>query len=107
MKQFLLIVLGVAFRWNYCLAQCNPYYDFKSGSEWKLTSYNKNDQVTGRQVNILKSLEENSDGWTAQILFKSYDQKDELVFEKEMELACEAGIIKMDMERFIPEILLY
>lgn len=103
MNRKLILLLIVWFGWGYAWSQCNPFYNLKQGSEWELTSYNAKDKVTGRQVNQLKSLEETSDGWKAVIYFKSYDKKDELVYEKEVELECANGVIKMDMERFIPE----
>lgn len=59
--------------------------------------------MTGRQVHELKSLEKTSDGWRAEIAFQVYDKRDKLLYENEGELQCEDGIIKMDMERFIPK----
>lgn len=94
-----IVTLGLGTAW----AQCNPFYNLKEGSKWELTSYNAKDKVTGRQINELRALDETSNGWVATIYFKSFDKKDELVYEKEVELECEDGVIKMDMERFIPE----
>lgn len=103
MKTVLSILLIVFMGWNYTYAQCNPFYNLKEGSKWELTSYNAKDKVIGRQVNELKALDETPGGWKATIHFQNYDKKNELVYEKDMELECENGVIKMDMERFIPE----
>ncbi|MBL6447162.1 hypothetical protein JMN32_12645 [Fulvivirga sp. 29W222] len=103
MKRVFLILFVIALGSGKGWTQCNPFYNLKEGSKWELTSYNTKDKATGRQVNELKSLDESPTGWTAMVYFQSFDKKDELVYEKEVELVCENGIIKMDMERFIPE----
>lgn len=101
-RKFTLILL-LWLGWSSAWAQCNPFYNLKEGSEWELTSYDTKDKVTGRQVNTLKSIEETADGWNAVVYFKNYDKKDKLVYEKEIEMECANGVIKLDMERFIPE----
>lgn len=103
MKRVFLLLVVTAFGFGKAWAQCNPFYNLQEGSKWELTSYNAKDKVTGRQINELKSLDEKSNGWIATVYFQSFDKKDELVYEKEVELECEDGVIKMDMERFIPE----
>ncbi|UII33054.1 DUF3108 domain-containing protein [Fulvivirga ulvae] len=103
MKRVFVILIVIILSFGKGFTQCNPFYNLKEGSKWELTSYNAKDKVTGRQVNELRSLEESSNGWVATIYFQSFDKKDDLVYEKEVELECEDGIIKMDMERFIPE----
>lgn len=102
MKRVFLLLVVMAFGFE-SWAQCNPFYNLQEGSKWELTSYNAKDKVTGRQINELRSLDEKSNGWIATVYFQSFDKKDELVYEKEVELECEDGVIKMDMERFIPE----
>lgn len=103
MNRKLIVLLIVCFGWGHVWSQCNPFYNLKEGSQWELTSYNPKDKTTGRQVQELKSIEETPDGWKALIHFKSYDKKDKLVYEKDVELECADGVIKMDMARFIPD----
>ena len=102
MKKILLffVVFGYTAGVN---AQCNPYYSFKDGASWEITNYNAKDKVEGRQLNTVKSMEEIANGWTAEMNMKSYDKKDELVLDKDIEASCEDGIIKMDMDRFFTE----
>ena len=103
MRLLIILLLAVTAAFTDGYAQCNPFYNIKEGSIWELTSYNANDKVTGKQVNELKKLNETSNGWVATIHFKSYNPKDKLQFEKEVELECEDGVIKMDMQKFLPQ----
>lgn len=84
-------------------AQCNPYYNFKEGASWEITNYSAKDKVTGRQLNTINSMEDLSNGWKAEMNMKSYDKKDELILDKDIEASCEDGVIKLDMDRFFPE----
>jgi hypothetical protein len=85
------------------LSQCNPYYNFKEGTSWEITNYSPKDKATGRQVSSIKSIENISDGWNAIMNIQSYDKKDDLIIDKDIEVGCEDGVIKLDMNRFFPE----
>ncbi len=102
MKKILLFISILAYT-SGVYAQCNPYYDFKEGASWEITNYNAKDKVSGRQMNTIKTMEELSNGWNAEMNMKSYDKKDELIFDKDIEVGCEGGVIKLDMNRFFPE----
>lgn len=102
MKKILLFILVLAFTIE-VNAQCNPYYNFKDGASWEITSYSAKDKVDGRQVNTIKSMEDLSNGWKAEMNMKAYDKKDELILDKDIEASCEDGVIKLDMDRFFPE----
>ncbi|MTI41844.1 hypothetical protein [Fulvivirga lutimaris] len=102
MKKILLFMFVMAYAVG-VYAQCNPYYNFKEGASWEITNYSAKDKVTGRQVNTIKSMEDLSNGWKAEMNMKSYDKKDELVIDKDIEASCENGVIKLDMDRFFPE----
>jgi hypothetical protein len=83
-------------------AQCNPFFDLEEGTSWEMTNYDKKDNVQGRQVTTVKTLNETSAGWEAILHLVMFDKKDKEQFDQELEVACSEGIIKMDMSRFIP-----
>ncbi|QSE97459.1 TapB family protein [Fulvivirga lutea] len=101
MRTLLTLCLCLLFQFSY--SQCNPFYNFKEGSTWEITNYTDKDKVTSRQVNSVKSLTETSNGWEATLAFKSYDKKDKLELENEIEMTCDDGTISMDMSRFFPQ----
>ncbi len=84
-------------------AQCNPFFNLKNERKWEITNYNASKKLVSRQVNTVKSLEEKGDGWTATINMQSFNKKDKLDLEKDLEMTCEDGVIKLDMSRFFPE----
>jgi hypothetical protein len=85
------------------LAQCNPYYNFKEDASWEITNFSAKDKQIGRQVNSIKSIENVSNGWSALLNMQSYDKKDDLIFDKDVDIECQDGVIKLDMNRFFPQ----
>ncbi len=102
--QYTLIALLLATSTLY--SQCNPFYNFKEGSQWEITNYGSNDKITSRQVNEVTSLKLNPSGWEASLKMQNYDKKDKLDFEKEISMGCDNGVISLDMSRFFPEEML-
>lgn len=99
----IILLLGLSLLTNFSYSQCNPFYDFKEGTTWEITNYSNGDKVVSRQENTVKSLTETSAGWNAILGFKSYDKKDKLEMENEIEMNCDNGVISMDMSRFFPQ----
>ena len=84
-------------------SQCNPYFKFEEGSTWEITNYNGKDKSQGRQTTKILSKDANGDGWNATMQMTLYDKKDELVFDKELEMSCQGGVVSMDITRLIPD----
>lgn len=102
-----LFILSILLSANvFSFGQCNPYFDFETGSTWETTNYSASEKMISRQVNEIKSIEENSNGWIAEVNMKSFNKKDKLDFEKDISMTCDDGNIKMDMTRFFPEEML-
>jgi len=103
MKNLLLVVLALLTA-NQLSAQCNPYYEFKEGMVMEMTNYDSKDKEEGRQVTTITSFNQESNGWVATMNVEVYDKKDKKVMDQEdVEIACENGLIMIDMERFIPQ----
>lgn len=102
MKKILLFVVAMASSFV-ASAQCNPYYNFKEGASWETTSYSAKDKPAGREVYTIKYLKDTNNGWESEMNMKSYDKKDELIIDKDIEIGCEDGVIKLNMDRFFPE----
>ncbi|MGK7396715.1 MAG: TapB family protein [Candidatus Cyclobacteriaceae bacterium M3_2C_046] len=102
-KLFVLIISLLALYQPELLAQCNPFYNFKEGTEFEMHSYNAKDKLEGRMVSKVKSFSKTGQDYSAVIQTELYDKKDKLINTGEYEVKCENGIIKMDMSRFIPE----
>ena len=82
---------------------CNPYYHLKQGRKWTVTNYNAKDKYQGKQYFEVLSLSESGGKLTAKVMLKSYDKKDDLQLEKEVEFQCEDGVVYMDMGQYVPD----
>ncbi len=107
MKVFIKIILSslliLAPFINYGQSNCNPYFLLKEGKNWTIANYNANDKYQGKQTHEILSVEESGNMLTAKIKFVSFDKKDKVVMEDEIEFICEDGVIKLDMAQYMPE----
>jgi len=101
----LLFLFALAFVMsNQLYAQCNSYYEVKEGMIMEMTNYDSKDRKEGKQITTINAFEEKSNGWVASMNVEAYDKKDKLIYSQEdVEIACEDGVIMIDMERFIPQ----
>ncbi|UII29002.1 hypothetical protein LVD15_11405 [Fulvivirga maritima] len=102
MNKNLILLICILMGSTAAFSQCNPYYTFEKGKKWEITDYTPKDKKTGKQVYEIIELEEESNGWKATLHFETYDKKDKETMSKDVEMACEDGVIEMDMTRFIP-----
>ena len=93
----LVVVVGSSF------AQCNPYYIMKVGSKWEITNYNAKGKFQGKQLNEVKAMETTGTGWSTTLGMKLYDKKNEMVYDKDIDMACDNGTVVLDMTRMISE----
>ena len=81
---------------------CNPFFNYSEGTVVEHTHYNAKDKEQSKQRMQIKSISETANGLIMLADVVLYDKKDEEMFNNEIELACENGIFKMDMSRFMP-----
>lgn len=84
-------------------SECNPYFVFKKGKKWTTSIYNAKDKYEGKQSYEILDLTESGNNLTAKVMLMSYDKKDKLQMEKEVEFVCEDGVVKLDMSQYLPE----
>ena len=100
----LIFILSVPFKKIWAQSDCNPYFLLKEGRKWTSANYNAKDKYQGKQSYEVLSLEEESDGkLIANVMLISYDKKDKVVMEKEVEFTCKDGVVEIDMSKYIPE----
>ncbi len=88
---------------NFAQNECNPYFAFKQGKKWTISNYNAKDKYEGKQSYEILELSESGNNLTAKVMLKVYDKKDKLEMEKEVEFACENGVVVMDMSQYLPQ----
>jgi hypothetical protein len=102
MKKFYLILL-ISFISYETQSQCNTYFNFKEGAEYEMTHYSSKDKVTGKSLSQILSVEDNGGVLTAQIKGTAFDKKGEEITSMNFEYICDDGVLKMDMNKFIPK----
>jgi len=104
MKKIFSLFLALIFTASISIAQdsCNPYYSLKKGRKWTTSNYNAKDKYEGKQSFEVLSLETSGNKLTATVKVMTYDKKDKLDFEKDIEYICEDGVVQMDMSQYVP-----
>ncbi len=102
MKKFYLILL-ISFVSFETRSQCNTYFNFKEGTEYEMTHYSAKDKVTGKSLSQILSVEDNGGVLTAHIKGTAFDKKGEEITSMNFAYICDDGVLKMDMNKFIPK----
>ncbi len=68
-----------------------------------MTHYSDKDKVTGKSLSQILSVEDNGGVLTAHIKGTAFDKKGEEVTSMNFEYICDEGVLKMDMNKFIPK----
>lgn len=99
----LIFILSIPFKSWAQSSDCNPYFLLEDGRKWTSANYNAKDKYQGKQSYEVLSLSEGEDGkLTANVMLISYDKKDKVVMEKEVEFTCKDGVVELDMSKYIP-----
>lgn len=83
-------------------AQCNPYFLLEEGRSWEISTYNAKGKFQGKQTHEIKSVREIRDGIEATIALETFDKKGKSEYEKDVNIECVDGAIKMDMTTYFP-----
>ena len=67
-----------------------------------MTHYSVKDKVTGKSLSQILSVEDNGGVLTAHIKGTAFDKKGEEITSLNFEYICDNGVLKMDMDNFIP-----
>ncbi|WKK79476.2 TapB family protein [Marivirga arenosa] len=88
---------------NFAQSDCNPYYLLEEGRKWTTANYNAKDKYQGKQHYEVLEVSEESGKLVAKMMLTSYDKKDEIVLEEEVEFVCKDGVLQMDMTKYMPQ----
>src|SRR5690554_8188601 len=97
---FLILLIPVQ---SFAQSDCNPYFLLDEGRKWTSENYNAKDKYQGKQSYEVLSLSKDGGAITATIRTISYDKKDKVQLDKEIEFTCKDGIVEMDMSAYVPE----
>ena len=80
---------------------CEAYYPVKQGAMMEMTSYDKKGKIEGRSNQTIKEVKTTGENLTIIVRSQYYDDKDKMMFDKDITMKCEGGIFKMDMQNFM------
>ena len=97
--------LTILFFTSYIVSaqDCIFYYPDIEGAQVELTHYDNKDKITGQSEQEVIAIEKEGSNVRAIIRNKYFDQKDEFVFENEMEVNCKDGVFYIDMDNYLNE----
>jgi hypothetical protein len=101
---FFLVTLAILAGSKVISSQdCVFYYPDVEGAKIELTHYDDKGKITGKSKQEVVKVERAGSNVKALIKSEYYDDKNELVFESEMEFRCEGGIFYVDMDNYLGE----
>jgi hypothetical protein len=101
LRQLFLLSLIFLFGNSVYGQACEAYYPLKEGAMMEMTSYNAKGKIEGRSNQTVKEVKRNGDNLELTVRSQYYDDKDKMLFDKDISMKCEGGIFKMDMENFM------
>ena len=99
----LIILLIASFTYTSLLAQCDKIFDFKEGTSWTWSNYNKKGKLLGKTIQKIDNLTINDDDRLAEISMVMVDDKGEQNSPVVMEMGCRDGVVYFDMKKFLPD----
>jgi hypothetical protein len=82
---------------------CVFYYPDVEGAKIELTNYDDKGKITGKSKQEVVKVERAGSNVKALIKTQYYDDKNEFVFEGEMEFKCEGGVFYVNMDNYLNE----
>jgi hypothetical protein len=83
--------------------ECVFYYPDTEGAKIELTHYDDKGKITGKSKQEVLKIERAGSNVKAVIKNEYFNDKNELVFENEMEVRCEGGVFYVDMDNYLNE----
>ena len=84
------------------MAQCDKLFDFKEGTSWTWSNYDKKGKLLGKTIQKVDKLSIDGANRIASLKVVSSDNKGEQTEPVTMEMACRDGVIYVDMKKFVP-----
>lgn len=102
-KFFLISILMCLGSLTGSAQNCEAYFPMKEGAFVEMKNYNARDKLTGTVQYTVKEKTITGNRISVKVDTKTFDQKDELIFENEMEMYCEDGVFYIDMENYLSD----
>ena len=97
-----LILFTMLPVWSNIQAQaCNDFFPQREGTVLKYVNYDRKDDVTGRNELSFREKRQITDGVSVIFASKFSDDKEEVIYESELEVACVNGVIRFDLGKFL------
>lgn len=97
LASLLITVLAPAYAQD-----CKNYYYLQNNKTVEMSIYNKKGAVTGRQVYTVSDVKNNGSGVTGSVNSEMFDKKGKSIAKGQLELACNNGIMMIDMKMMLP-----
>lgn len=98
-----LTLIFIVFSYQPGQAQCNEYFPMKEGKSWSYQNFDSKDKLQGSQSQVVKTYEESSAGFEATLEIQSLDKKGKELTKGEIGIACNSGVVSLDMRKFVQE----
>jgi hypothetical protein len=98
----LLTLAFVVLAYSASIAQCDQLFDFREGTNWTWSNYNKNGKLLGKTIQKVDELIIDVNNRKAVLTVVMSDAKGEQGQPVSMEMACRDGIVYFDMKKFMP-----
>lgn len=102
MKTFFALLITSLLTTN-LMAQCEKMFDFKEGSNWTWSNYDKKGKLLGKTIQKVDKFTIDGANRMATLTVVTADKKGEQTAPMSMEMSCRDGVIYVDMKKFLPE----
>lgn len=102
MKSFFAFLIATLLTTN-LMAQCDKIFDFKEGSHWTWSNYDKKGKLLGKTIQKVDKFSIDGPNRTAVLTIVTSDKNGEQTAPVSMEMSCKGGVIYVDMRKFLPE----
>jgi hypothetical protein len=104
MKQLLIILFLVVIKTTTSFAQCNEMFDYKKGTIWEWTHYDKKGKFSAKSIQKVEEYEALNNGFAVTLSVINSDKKGEQTTPPQsLKMTCKDGVVYFDMNKFVPE----
>jgi hypothetical protein len=93
----LLLVLGVELR----AQDCQDYFPMKEGTTLRYAHYDQKDKLSGTSQMTFKEKKEIPGGMSVLFASSFKDEKEEVVYDSELEMECRDGVLYFDADKLL------
>lgn len=81
---------------------CENLLFFKEGASTTMTSYDKDNKVTGSSKSMYTSVKKSAEGASVSVAQETFDKKGKSLGKHDFTIQCKAGVIYFDMKTMMP-----